>query len=305
MWLFLFLYGRVKKYKMTHLVSRAFSKSGFQFFSDGFVFLLLSNKFILQSVNLFLEFLDRSLSKFSSGLGLLQLGSKRLDLFLVAGLSLVGLLFRDLKGFQVAGNNSQFFFKLNDLHFTSFSSFLSSLQFRFHLLKSLLDFLILLISFLSLVSGRLQFFLKLSHSFLILNGSILQNLPHSVRVISSSSSLVKFIGSLKKLVLTLLKIFFKALYSSVKSIDFQLSREKIVLLLLQLLSCETEFFLGLIQLNLKLLRLFDKISNFFLSLGSSDLGILGSLFTGIRPVHGIILLHLHCLHLLLDGIHGC
>ena len=48
----MFLYGRVKKYKMTHLVSRAFSKGGFQFFSDGFVFLLLSNKFILQSVNL-------------------------------------------------------------------------------------------------------------------------------------------------------------------------------------------------------------------------------------------------------------
>ena len=37
---------------MTHLVSRAFSKGGFQFFSDGFVFLLLSDKFILQSVNL-------------------------------------------------------------------------------------------------------------------------------------------------------------------------------------------------------------------------------------------------------------
>merc|ERR1719410_1599782 len=251
MWLFLFLYCRVKKYKMTHLVSRAFSKCGFQFFSDGFVFLLLSNKFILQSVNLFLEFLDRSLSKFSSGLCLLQLGSKRLDLFLVAGLSLVGLLFRDLKGFQVAGNNSQFFFKLNDLHFTSFCSLFSSLQFRFNLLKSLLDFLILLISFLSLVSGRLQFFLKFSHSLLILNGSVLQNLPHSVRVISSSSSLVKLVGSLKKFVFTLLKIFLKTLNSSVKSIDFQLSREKIVLLLLQLLSCETEFFLGLIQLNLK------------------------------------------------------
>merc|ERR1719323_606108 len=86
-------------------------------------------------------------------------------------------------------NNSQFFFQLNDLHLSSLCSLLSSLKLRFHLLKSLLDLLILLICFFSLVSGRLQFLLKLAHSLLILFSSVLQNLPHSVRVISSSSSL--------------------------------------------------------------------------------------------------------------------
>ena len=42
----------VQKYDYKKLVSRAFSKGGFKFFSDGLVLLLLSNKFILQSVNL-------------------------------------------------------------------------------------------------------------------------------------------------------------------------------------------------------------------------------------------------------------
>jgi len=36
---------------------------------------------------------------------------------------------------------------------------------------------------------------------------------------------------------------------------------------------------------------------------SSDVGILGLLFTSISPVHGIVFLKLHGLHLLLDGIH--
>merc|ERR1712029_394810 len=287
------------------LVSRAFSKGGFKFFSDGLVLLLLSNKFILQSVNLLLEFLHRSLSKLSSGLSLLQLGSQRLDLLLVTGLSLICLLFRHFKRFQVAGNNSQLFFKLNDLHLTSLCSLFSSLKLRFHLLKSLLNLLILLICFFSLISGRLQFLLKLAHSFFILFSSVLQNLPHSVRVISSSSSLIKLVGGLKKLVFTLLKIFLKTLNSSVQSVDLQLSRKKIILLLLQFLSGQSQLFLGLVQFNLKLLRFLDQVSNFLFSLSCSDLGILGSLFTGIRPVHGIVLLHLHGLHLLLDGIHGC
>ena len=33
------------------------------------------------------------------------------------------------------------------------------------------------------------------------------------------------------------------------------------------------------------------------------LSIFGGLFADIGPVHGIVLLHLHGLHLLLDGVH--
>ena len=34
------------------------------------------------------------------------------------------------------------------------------------------------------------------------------------------------------------------------------------------------------------------------------LGILGRLLAGVWAVHGIVLLHLHGLHLLLDGVHA-
>ena len=37
----------------------------------------------------------------------------------------------------------------------------------------------------------------------------------------------------------------------------------------------------------------------------SEVGILCLLLTGISPVHGIVLLKLHGLHLLLDGVHCC
>ncbi len=40
------------------------------------------------------------------------------------------------------------------------------------------------------------------------------------------------------------------------------------------------------------------------TLSSTHLGVLGGLLTGVRAVHGIVLLHLHRLHLLLDGVHA-
>merc|ERR1712032_1261991 len=261
------------------LVSRALSKGSLKLFSDGLILLLLSNKFILQPVNLFLEFLNWSLSKLSSGLRLLQLGSQRLDLLLVAGLPFIGLLLRDFKRLQVAGNNSQLLLKLNDLHLASLCSFLSSLKLTLNLLQSLGNLIVLLVSFLSLVSGILEFLLKLAHSFLILDSPVLQHLPHSVRVISSSGSLVQLVGGLEELVLTSLQISLKTLDSSVKSIDLKLSREEVVLLLLKLLSCQRELLLGLVKLNLKLLSLLDKVSHLLLSLGCSDLGVLCSLLT--------------------------
>lgn len=36
----------------------------------------------------------------------------------------------------------------------------------------------------------------------------------------------------------------------------------------------------------------------------AEVGVLCLLFAGIGPVHGIVLLKLHSLHLLLDRVHG-
>merc|ERR1719423_23666 len=65
------------------LVARHLSKGHLKLFSNCFVFLLFGNKFVLESVNLLLELLDRFVSKFSSSLSLLQLGGQGLDLLLV------------------------------------------------------------------------------------------------------------------------------------------------------------------------------------------------------------------------------
>lgn len=35
----------------------------------------------------------------------------------------------------------------------------------------------------------------------------------------------------------------------------------------------------------------------------AEVGVLGLLLAGVRPVHGVVLLELHGLHLLLDGVH--
>merc|ERR1711950_24883 len=191
--------------KLTHLsdlITRHFSKGGLQLLSDGLVLLLLSSKFILQSVNLFLEFLHRFLCKLSSGLSLLQLSCQRLE---------------------VIGHNSQLLLQLNDLHLSSISSLLSPLKLRLNLLQSLLDILILFVSILSLISGILQFLLQFAHPLFILDCPVLQNLPHSVRVISSSGSLIQLLGGHQQLVLTGLQVTLKGLDSSVKSIDLKFS----------------------------------------------------------------------------------
>merc|ERR1712156_166200 len=99
-----------------------------KFIRDSLEFLLLVDEFIFQSVNLFLQFLYRSLSKFSTGLSLLQFGSQMFDLFFVMLFTLVGLLFRDLEGFEIVTDNSQLFFEFNDLGFTSVGPFLCTVE---------------------------------------------------------------------------------------------------------------------------------------------------------------------------------
>merc|ERR1711913_101886 len=291
--------------KSLSLVTRHLSKCLLQLLSDGFIFLLLRNQLILQSVNLFLEFLDRSLGKFSSGLGLLQFGGESLDLLLVAGLSLVGLVLGDLERLEVGGDHSQFLLQLDNLHLSSLGSFLSSLQLSLNLLKSLLNLLILLVRLLCLVPGILQLLLQFSHSLLVLDGSVLENFPHSVRVVSSSGSLVKLVGGLKQFILAGLQVPLQTLNPPVERVHLQLSGEERIFLLLQLLGGLHQLLLSLIQLHLQLLSFFDKLSNLLLSLGCPHFSVLGCLLAGIGPVHGVVLLHLHGLHLLLDSVHFC
>merc|ERR1719187_1929357 len=167
------------------LVARHLSKGHFKLLSNCFVFLLFGHKFVLESVNLLLEFLDRFVSKFSSSLSLLQLSGQGLDLLLVGLLSLVGLLLGDLQRLEVVGHNSQLLLELKDLGLAVVGSLLSLLQVRLTGSKLLGNLLIRSISSLGLVSGILKFLLQLSNSLVIISGFVLKDLLGSFGVVSS------------------------------------------------------------------------------------------------------------------------
>merc|ERR1719187_1594035 len=248
------------------LVARHLSKRHLKLLSNCFVFLLFGNKFVLKSVNLLLEFLDRFVSKFSSSLSLLQLGGQGLDLLLVGLLSLVGLLLGDLQRLEVVGHNSQLLLELKDLGLAVVGSLLSLLQVR-------------------------------------LTGSkLLGNLL--IRSISSSS-LVKLGVGLLEFLLGLLEVFLKAGYSSVQGVHLSLGGHQGLLLLLELKGDDSKPLGAEVKLSLQLSGLGSKLGDLILSLGCSEFGSLASLLTLVGSVASIVFFDLHGLHLLLDCVHRC
>merc|ERR1719180_382750 len=112
----------------TFLVAGHLGEGLFQLLCDSLQLLLLRYKLVLQPVDLFLELLHRPLGKFSASLSLLQLGCQGLDLLLVGGLPLVGLLLGHLQGLQVVCHNPQLLLQLDDLDLTHLSALLGPLQ---------------------------------------------------------------------------------------------------------------------------------------------------------------------------------
>merc|ERR1719507_1631602 len=140
------------------------------------------------------------------GLGLLQLGSQRLDLLLVGLLPVVGLLLGNLKGLQVVSNNPQLLLQLQNLGLSNISTLLSLLKVRLAGCQLLSNLVIGGISSFSLLTGLLQVLLKHNNPFLILISLALENLLGTLRVISSGSSLVQLGNGSNHLLLSLLKI---------------------------------------------------------------------------------------------------
>merc|ERR1719507_2853843 len=180
----------------------------------------------------------------------------------------------------------------------------SALKVRLSHLELLGDFVVLLVRLLGFRTDVLQVVLQLRHSLLIPSSFALKHFPHSVAVVCGSRSLVKFLCGKQELVLANLKISLEVLHSPVEGVDLHLGGQQGFLLVVQLLGGRRQLLLCLVKLNLELLRLFDEICHLLLGLGSSHLCILGCLLTDVRPVHGVVLLHLHGLHLLLDSVHA-
>merc|ERR1719319_2087152 len=124
-----------------------------------------------------------------------------------------------------------------------------------------------------------------------------------LRVISSGASLVQLGDSSDHLLLSLLKILLKARNTPSPGVHLKLGGGKLLLLLLQLEGGNAKPLGGDIKLSLKLPRLDQELLDLVLTLLGADPGRLHLLLTDIRLVAGIVLLHLHGLHLLLDGLH--
>merc|ERR1719491_20910 len=100
-----------------------------------------------------------------------------------------------------------------------------------------------------------------------------------------------------------LKVLFKGCDTSVKSGNLTLSVLESLFLLLEPLIGIHQFLLGNVKVRLQLLHLLLEIADFLLSLFGADVGILCLLFAGISLVHGIVLVKLHGLHFLFNGLH--
>merc|ERR1712013_883913 len=124
-----------------------------------------------------------------------------------------------------------------------------------------------------------------------------------IGLIAARRTLSKFLSSCGEAFLRPLEVLLQKLDPSVKSGHLTLSILKSFLLLLQPLVCIHQLLLGLVQVVLELLHLLMELPNLLLSPFCSEVSILGLLLAGVGPVHGVVLLELHGLHLLLDGVH--
>merc|ERR1712241_615672 len=283
------------------LVSRHLSKGLLELLGDGLVLLLLGHQLVLQPVHLLLQLLHRLVSKVSSGLGLLQLGGQRLDLLLVRLLPLVSLLLGHLQGLEVVGHHPELLLQLQNLLLPNISSLLRLLQIAVTICKILGNLLISSVSSLGLVPGILQILLQSDDPLLIIDSLVLKHLLSTLIVISSSARLFKLGVGLQQLLLCLLEVLLQTGDSPVESVHLQLSRSQSLLLLLELEGDDAQPLSGEVKLSLQLPRLSGQLSNLILGLLRSDLGLLALLLHLVGAVAGIVLLHLHGLHLLLDG----
>merc|ERR1719391_1971648 len=286
------------------LVSGHLGEGLLQLLSDRLVLLLLRDQLILQPVHLLLQFLHRFLSELSASLSLLQLGAQSLDLLLVGLLPLVGLLLRNLQRLEVVGNNPQLLLQLQDLGLSHISALLGLLQLGLAVGELLGDLVVGSVGCLGLLPRLLQLLLQGSDPLLIFVGLALENLLCALRVISSSGSLVQLGHSSHHLLLGLLQILLKAGHPPVQGIHLELAGRKRLLLLLQLEGGDAQLLGGQVQLGLELASLGHQLVHLIFSLGGPQLGSLALLLANIHSVASVVLLHLHSLHLLLDGLHG-
>jgi len=158
-------------------------------------------------------------------------------------------------------------------------------------------------SFLGLVSGLLEFILELGHSLLVFLGLVLEDLLHTLGVIGGGGSLVELLVGNKELLLGLLEVLLKSLHPPVEGVDLGLGGHQGLLLLFELEGDEGQSLGGDVELSLELPGLVHQLKHLLFGLLGTQLGNLAGLLTSIASVTSVVLLDLHGLHLLFDGLH--
>merc|ERR1719357_947527 len=256
------------------------------------------------SLRLLLKFLNRLLCELGSCLRLLQLGAQSLDLLLVGLLPLVRLLLSYLERLEVVGDNPQLLLQLEDLGLTHVGALLRLLQLGLAGGQLLRNLIVVSVGGLSLLPGLLELLLQSGDPLLVLVGLALEHLLGTLGVVGSSGGLVELGHGGHHLLLGLLKVLLEAGHPPVQGVHLELAGGQLLLLLLQLEGGNAELLGSEVQLGLQLPRLRHQLVHLVLGLGRPQLGSFALLLANVHAVAGVVLLHLHSLHLLFDGFHG-
>merc|ERR1719510_1619732 len=199
---------------------------------------------------------------------------------------------------------SRFLFQLDDLKFPGTCSLLTDLQVPLTFAHLLLSVVVLPVGVLGHLLGLLQLLGQTDQLLLVLRGSVLQDLLHAITVVSRGGGLVQLLTGLHELGLCRLPVLLQLLHPTVETVELGLSGQNLGLLLLLLHLGHRQLLCEDVKLSLKCLGFVLQLINFFLGFFPPQFGISAALLTGVTAVHQVVLLHLHGLHFLLDGLHG-
>ncbi|CAN8011297.1 unnamed protein product, partial [Ixodes pacificus] len=275
-----------------------------------------------QSVHFLLELLHRPLGKFGSRFGLHGEKDPNSEF---RSLHSSHLLLTDFQGLQVVANHSQLLLKLHNFAAEERAERRCSRQDR-GACATCTPFSHLFVFLVGLLRDepRLsQLVLEQRDPVVLHVGAVLQCLANALvapdggspfALVSGLRGLFQFLGGDLESFLRAFQVLLKQLDAPLPSTGTEACTHSLqgLILLFQLVVGLEQLLLHLIQLILDGLNLLLQAADFLLGLRhvlyllGAQGGIPGLLFRGLCSVHRIILLQLHRLHLLLDGLHlGC
>ncbi|GMT02254.1 hypothetical protein PENTCL1PPCAC_24428, partial [Pristionchus entomophagus] len=267
--------------------------------------LFLHDKLILEPVDLLLELLDGALGELGAGLGLLQSGGQGADLLLVRVLSLESLLLRHLERLEVVTDDAELLLELDDLAATNLGTLLSALKISLNHGELTGDLVVFAVGLLGEHLGLLELRLDGVGALLILERAVLHDLADALGLVARVRGLLELLGGDLETLLGALELILQKGHAAVEGGDLGLGLKDLLLLVLKLGVGCGEVLLGLVEVVLGLHHLFLGVTELLLDALELLRDLADLLLGGIGAIEGVVLLDLHGLHLLLDGVHCC